>query len=208
MLDLKIQFDIDILLAKRQYPANKELELIIDVYDENFHPKYGYKMDEVTPNKQHDSKIHDQEQQKEKPEDSKLIDEQQNEMDDDFILCSEDIENIDLLVYLHKKKREDEMRNQKIDKDDSVPSFSLGIDTEDDIINKVCEDIKQNEAFQENDKEEFETPKQGITERGKREVKLGPYGKSPYVDRVIDITAKYTNQDIALALYIAKTNDP
>ena len=100
------------------------------------------------------------------------------------------------------------MKNQILEKDNSTPSFSLEIETEDDIINIVCKYINQNNDIEENYNDTFIIPKPALKERSKREVKMGPYGKSPYIDRVIDITPKYTNQDIALTLYIARTNDP
>ena len=212
LLDLKIQFDIDITLARKKYPNNEELKIIMQVYDDNFHPK---KFSEGIPNKkQEDSNLHEQHEDEDNTGKSELNDQHQqekqtrNELHDEFILCTEDIENIEQVVHVHNKKKEEEMKNQTLEKDNSAPSFSLGIETEDDIISTVCKDINQNDDTEETDNDTFITPNPALIERSKREVKMGPYGKSPYIDRVIDITAKYTNQDIALALYIAKTDDP
>ena len=71
-----------------------------------------------------------------------------------------------------------------------VPSFCLGIHDEYDshIISE-----------EDND---FVTPKPAIREKSTRIIKAGRYAKSPYIDRIIDISAKYTTEDIGLWRFI------
>lgn len=78
---------------------------------------------------------------------------------------------------------------------DFIPSFALGLDT--DIINQVCQDINT-EHEQSVQNEDYVTPKQLLREKSTRLIKMGPYAKSPYINRIIDINGKYTSEDITM----------
>lgn len=84
-----------------------------------------------------------------------------------------------------------------------VLSFSLVPEIE--IYKQVCQDIneKHEADVQHND---FVISKPVMREKSTRQIKLGPNVKSPYVERVVDINKKYTNEDIILWRFMMLKN--
>ncbi|KAL1809480.1 hypothetical protein ACET3Z_026470 [Daucus carota] len=96
--------------------------------------------------------------------------------------------------------------SQKLHKEYSyVPSFSLGI--ENDIIQQVCEDINQQE-IEGTPNSQVQTPELPKRLKSTRNIKMGRYAKSPYIQRGIDITAKCTNEDLGLWRFLIQNKDP
>ncbi|KAK1394105.1 hypothetical protein POM88_013161 [Heracleum sosnowskyi] len=166
---------------KKEYPNNHELLLIADVINSVFHPR---KEDSNAVNANETSTEQDQ---NETTRNETVI------QDDYFQLRPEDIEEMDLIGYVTRT-------NCTSDALDAFPYFSLGID--DKIMDKVCEDINAEEESnldgEATEKDIFITPKPAIREKSTRLMRLTRYGKSPYIERVIDISGKFTNQDYGL----------
>ncbi|KAL1815650.1 hypothetical protein ACET3Z_018224 [Daucus carota] len=110
--------------------------------------------------------------------------------EEDFQLTIEDVEQLDLLSFVDSAK----INAQQTDlfETDTVgeiyPSFSLGIDDEEDIPPI--------------------TPKPALREKSSRALKIGRYGKSPFIERVIDINSKITNQEFGVWRYMTEIKDP
>ncbi|WOG86448.1 hypothetical protein DCAR_0205654 [Daucus carota subsp. sativus] len=110
--------------------------------------------------------------------------------EEDFQLTIEDVEQLDLLSFVDSAK----INAQKTDlfETDTVgdiyPSFSLGLDDE--------EDIPQI------------TPKPALREKSTRALKISRFGKSPFIERVIDIHSKITNQEFGVWRYMTEIKDP
>ena len=90
-----------------------------------------------------------------------------------------------------------------------IPNFSLGID--DDIYgnNNQAVNLGSDEQLDvSKDDDHVITPKPALREKSQRALKLSRYGKSPYVDRVVDINSKLTNQEFGLWKYMIRKEDP
>ncbi|KAL1815781.1 hypothetical protein ACET3Z_018355 [Daucus carota] len=105
-------------------------------------------------------------------------------------LTIEDVEQLDLLSFVDSAN----INAQQTDlfETDTVgeiyPFFSLGIDDEEDIPPI--------------------TPKPTLREKSSRALKIGRYGKSPFIERVIDIHSKITNQEFGVWRYMTEIKDP
>lgn len=180
LIEEKVLLEVDLNIALQKDPDNHELLLIEDVINDIFHPR---KQDNDPVNKNQTS-----------------IEQNQNTtviQDDYFQLRREDIEEMDLVGYVTTTKQIT---------DDFCPSFSLGID--DDFSDEQCENVNADDEANLNagatDKEMFVTPKPAIREKTTRLMKLTRYGKSPYIERVIDISGKFTNLDFGLWRFMVK----
>ncbi|KAK1364529.1 hypothetical protein POM88_040090 [Heracleum sosnowskyi] len=191
LIEEKLLFDTDLKIALQEYPNNVELLLIADVINSVFHPR---KEDSNAVNANETSTEQDQ---NETTRNETVI------QDDYFQLRPEDIEEMDLIGYVTRTKCTSDAL-------DAFPSFSLGID--DEIIDKVCDDINAEEESnlleEATEKDIFITPKPAIREKSTRLMRLTRYGKSPYIERVIDISGKFTNQDYGLWRFLIQNRDP
>lgn len=192
IISAKIQFETDILKAQEKYPDNQDLRHIVDLFSEVF-----------TTNKKDD----DSQKQNDNIPDT-------HDVTEDLDLQPEHVAHLDLLEYLHSKQAILDMPDlfpTESKEDDLAPSFSLGIEN-DEIISQVCDDINkehQNTHQEENEEtDDFVTPKAAQRQKSSREIKVGPYSRSPYIERVIDVTESYTYQDIALWRYMHLQTDP
>lgn len=115
-------------------------------------------------------------------------------------------DNVDILNWLNSPEGLVAMQQDYDDR--LVPSFSLG-------VSQICKEIREehgeaniyeNKEAEENkegdDKEEDDKEEDNITpmdkepkQRAKRDVKVGPAFRSPYVQRIIDINSKYTIEE-------------
>ncbi|KAK1368570.1 hypothetical protein POM88_034662 [Heracleum sosnowskyi] len=191
LMEEKLLFDTDLKIALQEYPNNHELLLIVDVINSVFHPR---KKDSNAVNA---NEISTEQDQNETTRNETVI------QDDYFQLRPEDIEEMELIGYVTRTKCTSDAL-------DAFPSFSLGID--DEIIDKVCEDINAEEESnldgEATEKDIFITPKPAIREKSTRLMRLTRYGKSPYIERVIDISSKFTNQDYGLWRFLIQNRDP
>lgn len=184
----KAQLEKDLIKAKKEYSDDVYLISIEQVLKEVFHPQ--------SENDSDLGRIGCAVQQKENPS---ATNDNVCKVANEFELRPEDIAHLEIVEYLNSRQarldmpdlfgEEEEMHDQE-EKRDDVPSFSLGI-----------EDKTNNE------KEDFITPRPATRKKSTRIVKLGKYAKSPYIERVIDITGKYTNQDLAIYIYMIQKND-
>ena len=79
------------------------------------------------------------------------------------------------------------LTDQQKDDERYVPPFSLGLD---DIEKENNQDLV--------------TPEPQGREKSKRTKKVGPYQKSPYVNRVIDIKERMNNEDFGYWVFLLK----
>ena len=110
--------------------------------------------------------------------------------DDDFQLTIEDVEQLDLLSFVDSTKIN--AQNTDLFETNTVgdiyPSFSLGLDDDEDIPPI--------------------TPKPALREKSSRALKISRFGKSPFIERVIDIYSKITNQEFGVWRYMSEMKDP
>ncbi|KAK1377835.1 hypothetical protein POM88_024579 [Heracleum sosnowskyi] len=145
-----------------------------------------------------------------------------SEVASDFELRPEDIEQLEIMEYLNSTQARIDMpdlfgiegKNSEEKKKEDIPSFSLGIehDTISNDIEKIeiaGEDIEEQDAqdIEGEDDDDFVSPRPIVREKSRRLVKVGRYAKSPYIERVIDISAKYTNQDLVIDTWSIILND-
>lgn len=134
-------------------------------------------------------------------------------LEDDFELRREEVQQIDLIHFVQSAKSTVKTTTLfgEDDKKDEYPSFSLGID----------EDINGNQAEQAAMIEEAIpveenvpipateiTPKPALREKSTRALKMGRYGKSPFLERVIDISSKITNQEFGIWRFMIQNKNP
>lgn len=170
LIDTKILFDTEMKLELEKDPGNEKLLMIVDVINDVFHPR----QQDETAQKNQDSSQKDKgpaEAEKEK----------EGEVESDFELGSQEIEDINLFDYLQKAQTNFDFPEEA---DDKIPSFSLGID----------EDI----YGQEEVNDDYVTPQPLQREKSTRIPKLGRFAKSPYTQRVVDINSSYTNQELGV----------
>ncbi|KAK1384607.1 hypothetical protein POM88_022342 [Heracleum sosnowskyi] len=111
----------------------------------------------------------------------------------DFELRPEDIEQLEIMEYLNSTQA-------RID----MPEIF-----EKDLISIVGQDIEEEDAedFEREDDDDFVSPRPILRKKRTRLVKVGRYAKSPYIERVIDMSAKYTNQDLIINTWSIILND-
>ncbi|KAL1811482.1 hypothetical protein ACET3Z_021547 [Daucus carota] len=134
-----------------------------------------------------------------------------SEIDDDFELNSQDIEQLDLIEFLHSAKIDINVNHLFVtdEIEDVIPNFSLGIDEDIYGNNKQAVNLGSDEQLDvSKDDDHVFTPKPAMREKSQRALKLSRYGKSPYVDRVVNINSKLTNQEFGLWKYMIKKEDP
>lgn len=122
---------------------------------------------------------------------SNIASQESNEDDEDIELDNDVLQKIEIIEYLNSDQAVKDMPdvfNVKEKYDDCCPSFSLGPEIE------ISQEDEENNGF-------F-TPQKSTLYRSTREIKCGPYGKSPYIDRVTNFNSKYTNEDITLWRYM------
>ncbi|KAK1353157.1 hypothetical protein POM88_052995 [Heracleum sosnowskyi] len=76
-----------------------------------------------------------------------------------------------------------------------IPSFSLGISQ---VCNEVMEEHGRDEYNKEGDDNRTPLPPKEPENKTKREIKVGPAFRSPYIERNIDINSSYSRQEIAV----------
>lgn len=186
LIETKMLFDTDLKLAIEKDPQNAQLLMIRDVINDVFHPR---KQDEPAMETNQQSC----QQDKQATPTNKTV------FDNDFELRPQDIEQIDLIEYLQSAQTNVDMSTVfgPEQNNDGIPSFSLGID----------EDIYGQDASTK-DNDDFITPKPAMREKSTRVLKLGRFGKSPYIERVIDINAKLTSQDLGLWRFMIQKKEP
>ncbi|KAK1386235.1 hypothetical protein POM88_023970 [Heracleum sosnowskyi] len=130
----------------------------------------------------------------------------------EFELRPQDIEHLEIIEYLNSEQARIDMPDlfgieeiPLVEKPQNfIPSFSLGI--EDNIISEDIDKVQTTDKDMLDD-DDYITPKPEVRERSTRILKVGRYAKSPYIERVIDMSAKYTNQDLAMWLYMIRKNN-
>lgn len=198
-----MQLEKDLNRAIEKHPENKQLRMITDVLNEVFNVK-------------NDSKATTDEgrnlNERGKEEAVKTLEEEVCNEIDKVEVDKSILEQMEIVDFLNSRERIKEMTGIKDvtglserEKRDlvRVPSFSLGPEIE--IVNQVCHDIntKHEDITEEVD---FVTPKPLLREKSTRQLKLGPYAKSPYVNRVIDINDSYNKEDITMWRYMNLEN--
>lgn len=128
-----------------------------------------------------------------------------NNIDEDFELTIQETDHIDLVDYIQSIQRTNESLQQQNRDLQFVPSFSLGI--EDNIIHQVCQDINEQETT-EPASDQLQTPKEPLRMKSTRQIKLGRYAKSPYIQRHVDISTKCTNEELGIWKYLIQSKDP
>lgn len=199
IIDSKIQFEKDLNSAIEKYPANEKLRLVWDVFNRIFSAQYTTTKDSSTKDQTtKDSTSSFNEERREETEltpDKKEVCNPNGEVDLDQSLLNQ----LDIIDFLYVEQGIEPPNVTLSDRDkrdlDFIPSFALGLDT--DIINQVCQDINT-EHEQSVQNEDYVTPKQLLREKSTRLIKMGPYAKSPYINRIIDINGKYTSEDITM----------
>ncbi|KAK1350215.1 hypothetical protein POM88_054698 [Heracleum sosnowskyi] len=106
-----------------------------------------------------------------------------------FELRTQDIEHLEIIEYLNSEQA-------RIDMPDLF----------DNIFSEDIEKVQTTDKDMQDD-DDYITPKPEVRERSTRILKVGRYGKSPYIERVIDMSAKYTNQDLEMWLYMIRKNN-
>ncbi|KAL1824262.1 hypothetical protein ACET3Z_011040 [Daucus carota] len=185
----KLEFDDDLKKALEMYPDNDSLHFIVEVMDEHFHQR---KTSDVEDDEQlwaEDPFFNDQQ------DDAIIQDDQHDQIipeKDDQIIQDENLEsNQDPDIAKSSTKLPVAKNNQ-----DVIPSFSLGIEELDDLRNATVEN--QNS---------FITPEPAQRKKSARDKKVGPYGKSPFINRVIDIKTKLDKTDMGLWLFLVQKKD-
>ena len=134
-------------------------------------------------------------------------------LEDDFELRQEEVQQIDVIHFVQSAKAT--VKTTTLfgddDKKDEYPSFSLEID----------EDIYGNQGEQPATIEEAVpveesvpitateiTPKPALREKSTRALKMGRYGKSPFLERVIDISSNITNQEFGIWRFLIQNKTP
>ncbi|XP_017226284.2 uncharacterized protein LOC108202422 [Daucus carota subsp. sativus] len=187
LIETKLLFDTELKLALEKEPANIGLldiqQLINDVFGQQ-------KTSNIPRNSSPDTVL-----------------------EDDFELRREEVQQIDLIHFVQSAKSTVKTTTLfgEDDKKDEYPSFSLGID----------EDINGNQAEQAAMIEEAVpveenvpipateiTPKPALREKSTRALKMGRYGKSPFLERVIDISSKITNQEFGIWRFMIPNKNP
>lgn len=184
----------DLQRAIEKHPNNQQLKIVKDVFDEIFNPNNARDASKngngsVSEKRQEETPITADEQEECNPND-------EDDLDKNIL---DQLEIIDLLHSEEGIKQISTLSDREKRDLDLVPSFSLG--PEIDIVSQVCSDINK-EHQQTVQTDDFLTPKPLVREKSTRLIKLGPYAKSPYNNRVIDINAKYTSEDITLWRYM------
>ncbi|KAL1809147.1 hypothetical protein ACET3Z_026137 [Daucus carota] len=185
----KLEFDDDLKKALEMYPNNDSLHFIVEVMDEHFHQR---KTSDVEDDEQlwaEDPFFNDQ-------QDDMIIQDDQHDQiipeKDDQIIQDENLEsNQDTDIAKSSTKLQVAKNNQ-----DVIPSFSLGIEESEDLTNATVEN--QNS---------FITPEPAQRKKSARDKKVGPYGKSPFINRVIDIKTKLDKTDMGLWLFLVQKKD-
>ncbi|XP_063940339.1 uncharacterized protein LOC135149228 isoform X2 [Daucus carota subsp. sativus] len=185
----KLEFDDDLKKALEMYPDNDSLHFIVEVMDEHFPQR---KKSDVEDDEQlwaEDSFFNDQQG------DTIIQDDQHDQIipeKDDQIIQDEILEsNQDTDIAKSSTKLPVAKNNQ-----DVIPSFSLGIEEPEDLTNAPREN--QNS---------FITPEPAQRKKSARDKKVGPYGKSPFINRVIDIKTKLDKTDMGLWLFLVQKRD-
>ncbi|KAK1393860.1 hypothetical protein POM88_012916 [Heracleum sosnowskyi] len=190
IINAKMLFEKDLKDAIKNQPDNEELIVIRDVFNEVFYAKDGSKNGDKSSNVRVQEDIRD-------PDDQNM-----SYHVDDFELDPTVLEQLEIIEYLNSEqgiKDVNEMLPVERRRSDLfVPSFSLGPEIE--IISELCKDIN-NEDVVENDG--CGTPNPLVREKSTRQIKLGQYTKSPYIERVMDINGKYTTEDIMMWRYMS-----
>ncbi|KAK1371105.1 hypothetical protein POM88_037197 [Heracleum sosnowskyi] len=76
-----------------------------------------------------------------------------------------------------------------------IPSFSLGISQ---VCNEVMEEHGRDDYNKEGDDNRTPLPPKEPENKTKRDIKVGPAFRSPYIERNIDINSSYSRQEIAV----------
>lgn len=192
MIEEKLLFDTDLKIELQKNPESYTLQTIQKVIQDVF----GYKVTED---------VCLQSPQRE-TEYQSTPNTPTHDIDEDFDLTIHATADIDLVQYVQTMQLTNDHLSQKLHKEYSyVPSFSLGI--ENDIIQQVCEDINQQE-IEGTPNSQDQTPELPKRLKSTRNIKMGRYAKSPYIQRGIDITAKCTNEDLGLWRFLIQNKDP
>lgn len=191
IIDSKIQFEKDLNRAIEKYPANEELRFVWDVFNEILSAKNA-----DCPTKDTIASFSEQRQEGATvTPDKKEVCNPNGEIDLDPDLLNQ----LDIIDFLYLEHGIKPLKANISDRDkrdlDFFPSFVLGVKT--DIVDQVCQDINtEHERSVEN--ENYVTSKQFLREKSTRMIKMGPYSKFPYINRIIDINEKYTSEDITM----------
>ena len=196
LIELKMLFDADLKSALAKDPENPEIHMIQNLVNDVF----GNNQAAFPQQNTHQNST---QQDPKKPIPS--------EIDDDFELNSQDIKQLDLIEFLHSAKIDINVNHLFVtdEIEDVIPNFSLGIDEDIYGNNNQAVNLGSDEQLDvSKDDDHVFTPKPAMREKSQRALKLSRYGKSPYVDRVVDINSKLTNQEFGLWKYMIKKEDP
>ncbi|KAK1373207.1 hypothetical protein POM88_029400 [Heracleum sosnowskyi] len=190
----KAQFDKDLVKAKEKFGDNVDLLSIENVMNEVFNRREENVLD--------------------MPKNEFCVQKANVcEIAAEFELRPQDIEHLEIIEYLNSEQARIDMPDLfgieeiplVVEKPQNfIPSFSLGI--EDNIISEDNDKVQTTDKDMQDD-DDYITQKPEVRERSTRILKVGRYAKSPYIERVIDMSAKYTNQDLAIWLYMIRKNN-
>ncbi|KAK1353755.1 hypothetical protein POM88_052120 [Heracleum sosnowskyi] len=100
---------------------------------------------------------------------------------------------LDIIAWLQSP--EGMLEIEKDFEDQYIPSFSLGVSQ---ICKEVMEEHGTDDGNNEEDDNRTPVPPKEPEKRTKRNVKVGPAFRSPYIERNIDINSSYSNQEIVI----------
>lgn len=155
--------------------------------------KDGYQA--AMPEKEHQAEDNSEDPMAKKNKEDNLNQNEHAEIDPN------ELDMIELVEYLNSTQGRKDI--EEYEEEMSAPSFSLGIDNP---VMEICKEInKEHCADAEPDANKFVTPApEKMEQRTKREAKIGPLYRSPYVRREIDLNEKYSVQDYAVWRWIVQ----
>ncbi|KAL8093572.1 hypothetical protein AgCh_035452 [Apium graveolens] len=190
IINSKIQIEKDLSSAMKKYPDNMELRVVKDVFNEIFD-----KTNAEFARKSGFASVNEEDKQEEAKNGEEPCNPNAEVATKNATASFSDERTQGAEVTTDKESEKKDLA--------FVPSFALGVDY--DIVNQVCDDINKEHAH-DVENEDFVTPKQMLREKSTRVIKSGPYAKSPHINRIIDINAKYTSEDITMWRYMSMTN--
>ncbi|KAL1806840.1 hypothetical protein ACET3Z_029908 [Daucus carota] len=156
------------------YPDNDSLHFIVEVMDEHFPQRKKSDVEDDKQNWADDTFFSDEQQ-----DDAIIQDDQHAHIipqTDDPINQDENLESNEVTDGAKSSTKVLVAKNTQ----DVIPSFSLGIEDSEDLTNATVENNS------------FFTPQPPERKKSSRDKKVCPYGKSPFINKVIDIKTKQT----------------
>ncbi|KAL1811230.1 hypothetical protein ACET3Z_021295 [Daucus carota] len=189
----KLEFDDDLKKALEMYLDNDSLLFIVEVMDEHFHQRKTSDVEDDEQNWAYDTFFSDEQQ-----DDTIIQDDQHAQMipqTNDPINQDENPES-NQATNIAKSSTKLPVAKSNINAElDVIPSFSFGIEYSEDLTNATVEN------------KSLFTPQPPERKKSSRDKKVSPYGKSPFINRVIDIKTKLEKTDMGLWLFLVQKKD-